>query len=100
MSEKEVNPRSVVLLGAFYVVVGLGWVPFVISDYNNAPVRELAIAGVVGFLGFLLGARSKESWSAMIGALAALMIWSALSYAVWQFYLWNLGREMERALNQ
>ena len=55
---------------------------------------------LVGGLGWVLGTRSPESKSAMIGALGALMIWSAVSYAVWQLYLWNLGREMERAFNQ
>ena len=60
---------------------------------------QFALPGPLLFAGVWLGTRSPESKSAMFGALGALMIWSAVSYAAWQFYLWNLGREMERAFN-
>lgn len=61
---------------------------------------EFALPGPLLFAGAFLGTRSPEAKSVMFGALGALLIWSAVSYAAWQLYLWNLGREMERALNQ
>ena len=98
MSEEKKGPGPLEMI-AWGILASLA---FAVPLGLDPSSQELSIGLTVGLIagGAFVGTRSPESRSAMFGALGALMIWSAVSYAAWQLYLWNLGREMERALNQ
>jgi hypothetical protein len=82
------------------LMLGLVVVPIIWGLVSVLGAAGLLAVLLFGGLGWFLGTRSPEAKSVMFGALGALLIWSAVSYAIWQLYLWNLGREMERAFNQ
>jgi hypothetical protein len=82
------------------VILGIFAVPIIFVLVSALGAAGLLAVLLFGGLGWFLGTRSPEAKSVMFGALGGLLIWSAVSYAAWQLYLWNLGREMERAWNQ